>query len=54
VNALLFNIERPWDKEIQVCNSNEVPGVLNDHALRGHRFIKFYFKTTAKNFKIFS
>jgi len=27
-NALLFGMEYPWDKEIQVCG-NEVPGVKN-------------------------
>jgi len=26
-NALIFDMEHPWDKEIQVC-SNEVPRVM--------------------------
>jgi len=32
-------MEHPKDYEIQVC-SNEVPGVTNGHALRGHNFIQ--------------
>jgi len=36
-NALIFGIEHPWGKEIQVC-SNEVPRVTNGHARRGHSF----------------
>jgi len=36
--ALIFGMEHPWGKEIQVC-SNEVPEVINGHALRGHNFI---------------
>jgi len=35
---LIFGMEHPWGKEIQVC-SNEVPGVINGHTLRGHIFI---------------
>jgi len=37
-NALKFGVEHPWGKEIQFC-SNEVPGDINGHALRGHNFI---------------
>jgi len=37
-NALIFGMQHPWGKEIQVC-SNKVPGVINGHALRGHNFI---------------
>jgi len=40
INALIFGMEHAWGKEIQVC-SNEVPGVINGHALRGHNFFKF-------------
>jgi len=35
---LIFGMKHPWGKEIQVC-SNEVPGVINGHALRGNNFI---------------
>jgi len=46
-NALIFGMEHPWDKEIQLY-SNELPGVINGHALRGHSFI------CQKYFKVFS
>jgi len=29
--------------------SNEVPGVINGHALRGHNFIQVYIAETLKN-----
>jgi len=28
LNALIFGMKQPWDKEIQVC-ANKVPGVIN-------------------------
>jgi len=37
-NVTIFRKEQPYDQEIQLC-SNEVPGVANGHALRGHNFI---------------
>jgi len=43
-------MEHPWDKEIQVC-SNKLPGVTNDHALRGHTMYSFKQAYIAKTFK---
>jgi len=41
---LIFGMEYPWGKEIQVC-SNKVTGVINDHALKGDKiFIGLYSK----------
>jgi len=37
-NALIFGMEHPWGKKIQVC-SNKVSGVTNGHALRRQYFI---------------
>jgi len=34
----ISRMKHPWDIGIQVC-SNEVSGVINGHALRGHSFI---------------
>jgi len=31
LNALLFGMEHPWDKEIQIC-ANKVPWVINGPA----------------------
>jgi len=39
LNAFIFSIDHPFDKDFQVC-SNEVPGVTNGYALRGHMFKK--------------
>jgi len=41
-------MEHPYGKEIQAC-SNEVPGVTNGHALRGHNFILVYIAKTFTN-----
>jgi len=38
LECIYIFMEHPWGKEIQVC-ANEVPGVTNGHALRGHSFI---------------
>jgi len=46
---LIFSKEHPRGKEIQVC-SNEVPRVINGHALRGHIFIWAYIAKTLKIF----
>jgi len=35
---LIFSMNDPWDKEIQVC-SNRIPGVTNGNALRGRSII---------------
>jgi len=48
-NALIFGMEYPWGKEIHIC-SNEVPGVINGHTLRGQFYIGLY----SKNLKTFS
>jgi len=41
-------MEHPLDKEIQ-HGSDEVPGVTNGHAPRGHSFILVYIAKTFKN-----
>jgi len=41
-------MEHPQDKEIELC-TNEVPGITNGHALRGHSCISFYTAETFKN-----
>jgi len=38
LNALIFGMKQPWDKEIQGC-ANKVPGIINGPAPRGHTFI---------------
>jgi len=38
-------MKRFYDNEIQVC-SNEIPGVTNGHALRGHSFIYIFIAKT--------
>jgi len=47
-NALIFGMGHPWGKGIQIC-SNEVPGVINRHALRGNSVIYAYKANTCKN-----
>jgi len=37
-SALIFGMEHPWGKEIQLC-SNKVSGVTNFHALKGDKFL---------------
>jgi len=44
LDALIFGMDHPQDQEIQV-SSNEVLGVTNGHALRGHRFTLYIAKT---------
>jgi len=31
LNELVFGMEYPWDKDVQVC-TNKAPGVINGHA----------------------
>jgi len=37
-NALIFSMEHPWGKVIQVC-SNKVSGVIHDHAINQDTFL---------------
>jgi len=45
LNALIFGMKQPWDKEIQVC-AKKVPGVINSPTPRkgpkGEIFLKIF------------
>jgi len=49
LNALIFGVEHPWDKKIQVF-ANRVPGVINGPCPRETYFyIGIYRKTLRKS-----